>query len=123
MFSLEMTNRKRWWQTAIKGLMLVTALLVALTPSMAFADGDDPIDAPSGARFDMMNDLVTPVVLSVVFTLIGLVLFAFAIWLVVKLAPFSVQKEIEEDQNISLGIIIGAIIIGISIILAAAIMG
>ena len=35
--------------------------------------------------------------------------------------PFSVKKEIEDDQNVSLGIIIGAVIIGISIIIAAVI--
>jgi uncharacterized membrane protein YjfL (UPF0719 family) len=39
----------------------------------------------------------------------------------VRIVPFSVRKEIEEDQNTSLGIIMGSIIIGISIIIAAAV--
>jgi hypothetical protein len=39
------------------------------------------------------------------------------------MAPFSVHKEIEEDQNVALGIIIGAIIIGIALIISAAIQG
>jgi len=60
---------------------------------------------------------------AIIFTAIGLVLFAACLWLVVKVAPFSVQKEIEEDQNVSLGIIIGSMILGIAIILAAAIHG
>jgi uncharacterized membrane protein YjfL (UPF0719 family) len=42
---------------------------------------------------------------------------------VVLVSPFSVKKEIEEDQNSALAIIIGALIIGISIIIAAAING
>jgi uncharacterized membrane protein YjfL (UPF0719 family) len=40
-----------------------------------------------------------------------------------KVTPFSIRKEIEEDQNIALGIIIGAAFIGLAIILAAAIKG
>jgi uncharacterized membrane protein YjfL (UPF0719 family) len=38
-----------------------------------------------------------------------------------KVTPFSFRKEIEEDQNISLGIIIGCVFIGLAIIIAAAI--
>jgi uncharacterized membrane protein YjfL (UPF0719 family) len=41
----------------------------------------------------------------------------------VLVSPFSVKKEIEDDQNNALAIIIGALIIGISIIIAAAING
>ena len=40
-----------------------------------------------------------------------------------KVAPFSVRKEIEEDQNTALGIIIGSMIIGLAIIIGAAIHG
>jgi uncharacterized membrane protein YjfL (UPF0719 family) len=63
------------------------------------------------------------VLVAVVFTLIGIVLFAVCLWLIVKLAPFSIRKEIEEDQNTALGIIIGSIILGVALILAAAIHG
>jgi uncharacterized membrane protein YjfL (UPF0719 family) len=41
-------------------------------------------------------------------------------WLICKISPFSVRKEIEIDQNTSLGIIIGAVMIGLSIIIASA---
>lgn len=58
-----------------------------------------------------------------VFTLLGMVAFAICFWLIVKLCPFSVKKEIEEDQNVSLAIIIGAIILGIAQIIAAAVHG
>jgi uncharacterized membrane protein YjfL (UPF0719 family) len=37
--------------------------------------------------------------------------------------PFSLKKEIEEDQNVAVGIVIASIIIGIAIIIAAAISG
>ncbi len=60
---------------------------------------------------------------TVIFVAIGLIVFGIAFLIVVLVAPFSVKKEIEEDQNTSLAIIIGALIIGIAMIIAAAIQG
>ena len=60
---------------------------------------------------------------TVVFVAIGLVVFALAFLIVVLVAPFSVKKEIEVDQNTSLAIIIGSFIIGLAIIIASAIHG
>ena len=60
---------------------------------------------------------------TVIFVALGLIVFAIAFLIVVLVAPFSVKKEIEEDQNTSLAIIIGALIIGIAMIIAAAIQG
>jgi len=62
------------------------------------------------------------IVSSLVYSGIGMVMFIIAFYIIVKISPFSVQKEIEEDQNTSLGIIIGAVMIGLSIIIAAAIV-
>ncbi|MFO0570483.1 MAG: DUF350 domain-containing protein [Polyangiaceae bacterium] len=45
-------------------------------------------------------------------------------FLVIKLVtPFSLRKEIEEDQNTALAIMIGSVILGLSIIIASAISG
>ena len=60
---------------------------------------------------------------SVVFSGIGIVVFGIAFVLMTKLAPFSIKKEIEEDQNTALGIIMAGVIIGVSIIIAASIHG
>ena len=70
-----------------------------------------------------MNQLGGLVLQSLVFALIGIVIFAVAFWIIVKLTPFSVRKEIEEDQNVAMAVLIGAIIIAIAIVLAAAIQG
>jgi len=58
---------------------------------------------------------------TIVYASLGLLFFAGAFWAITRLAPFSVRKEIEEDQNTALAILIGAVIVGIAIIIAAAI--
>lgn len=73
-----------------------------------------------------MNDWLTHdnlkmavVIETVIYSFIGIGFFGLAIWLMSLISPFSIRKEIEEDQNIALGIIMGSVIIGISIILSA----
>ena len=58
-----------------------------------------------------------------VFTLAGLILFALAFFVMGKATPFSIRKEIEEDQNVALAIVIGSVIIGIALIIVASITG
>ncbi|MGZ3423175.1 MAG: DUF350 domain-containing protein [Polyangiales bacterium] len=58
---------------------------------------------------------------SLIFSGIGMLMFALAMWIVSKVLPFSLRKEIEEDQNTALGIVLGSIIIGLSLILSSAI--
>lgn len=70
-----------------------------------------------------LEELLPVLATTLIFVLIGLVVFAVAFLIVVLVSPFSVKKEIEDDQNQALAIIIGALIIGISIIIAAAING
>ena len=70
-----------------------------------------------------LEELLPVLATTVIFVAIGLVVFAIAFLIVVLVSPFSVKKEIEEDQNIALAIIIGALIIGIAMIIAAAIQG
>ena len=70
-----------------------------------------------------LEELLPVLVTTLIFVLIGLVVFAIAFFIVVLVAPFSVKKEIEEDHNTALAIIIGAMIIGIGLIISAAIQG
>ncbi|MFH1982443.1 MAG: DUF350 domain-containing protein [Pseudomonadota bacterium] len=64
---------------------------------------------------------ITNFVLSIVYTVLGLGVFAAAFFIFEKITPFSIRKEIEEDQNIALAILFGAVILGLAIIIAAAI--
>lgn len=60
---------------------------------------------------------------SLIYSLVGLAVFV-AGWYVIRLImPFDVHKEIEADQNVALGIVIGSFILGLAIIVAAAIVG
>jgi uncharacterized membrane protein YjfL (UPF0719 family) len=70
-----------------------------------------------------LEDILPVLVTTIVFVLLGLIVFAIAYLIIVKVSPFSVRKEIEDDQNIALGIVIGAVILGVAIIIAAAING
>ncbi len=70
-----------------------------------------------------LEDLLPVIETTVIFVAIGLVVFAIAFLIVVLVAPFSVKKEIEDDQNTSLAIIIGSVILGVAIIIASAIHG
>ena len=60
---------------------------------------------------------------TLIFSLIGIILFAAAFWIIVKVTPFSIRKEIEDDQNTALAIVIASVIIGIALIVAAAVHG
>jgi uncharacterized membrane protein YjfL (UPF0719 family) len=70
-----------------------------------------------------MESLLPIVVTTVVFVIIGLVVFAIAFFIIAKATPFSVRKEIEEDHNVALAIVIASVLLGSAIIIAAAIHG
>ena len=59
---------------------------------------------------------------TLVYGLLGFVLFMLSLWLMEKLTPFSLEKKITEDGNIALGIVVAAIIISLGMIYSAAII-
>ena len=60
---------------------------------------------------------------TVVYTLFGVIVFGLAFWAIGKIAPFSIRKEIEADQNIAVAVLIASVILGLAIIIAAALHG
>lgn len=56
---------------------------------------------------------------TLVYTSFGMAVFGVVFLVVVWMSPFSVRKEIEEDQNTSLAILLGSVILGLSHIIAA----
>ena len=71
----------------------------------------------------LLPDLLRGIVAALIYTTVGLVMFAIAFWIINKAVPFSIRKEIEDDQNTALGIVIGSVIIGIALIVSAAVHG
>jgi len=79
--------------------------------------------APVLGMIVKLDELLPVLTTTVIFVAIGLIVFAVAFLIVVLVAPFSVKKEIEEDHNTAIAIIIGAMIIGIAMIISSAIQG
>ena len=69
------------------------------------------------------DELLKHAAAAAVYAALGVVIFALAFVAMVKLAPFSVKKEIGEDQNTALAIVMGSVILGLAIVVAAAIQG
>jgi putative membrane protein len=57
------------------------------------------------------------------YTVFGLLMFGIAFWIIVRVTPFSIRKEVEEDQNTALAILIGSVMLGLAIIIASTIHG
>ncbi|HET9529148.1 MAG TPA: DUF350 domain-containing protein [Blastocatellia bacterium] len=84
--------------------------------------GPADYSAPS-AFLVPVGQLPELVISTLVFSLIGLLLFALAFWIIVKTSPFSIRKELEDDHNVALAIVIASVIIGIGLVVSAAIHG
>lgn len=93
----------------MKKLMFsVPAAMLALAPALAHAQ-----EAPK-------IGLVTGLILSVVYGLVGILLLMIGYKIFEWITPFSVNDALSKDQNRAVGIVVGAIFIGIAIIVAAA---
>lgn len=60
---------------------------------------------------------------SIVYALVGVVVFWLSFIIIDKLTPYNLWQEIVEKQNLALGMVVAAMCLGISIIVAAAIHG
>jgi putative membrane protein len=56
-----------------------------------------------------------------VFALLGILIFIGAFALVDKLTPYALWKEIVEDKNVALAILVGLMSLGMCVIIAAAV--
>ena len=67
--------------------------------------------------------MLKALVSSILFSVVGILVFMAGFTIVRKMMPFDVFKELEADQNVALGVVIGAFILGQALIIAAAIHG
>ena len=60
---------------------------------------------------------------SILYALIGVVIFWVSFLIIDKITPYNLWEEIVEKHNVALGIVVGAMSLGICIIVAAAVHG
>ena len=60
---------------------------------------------------------------SILFALIGVIIFWLCFIIIDKLTPYHLWHELVEKQNLALGVVVAAMCLGISVIVAAAIHG
>lgn len=65
---------------------------------------------------------ITEIFSTILYTGVGLALMVLCWWVVEMITPFSLKKEIESEQNIAIAILMAAIFIAISIVIAAVIL-
>ncbi len=70
-------------------------------------------------------DIINPTYLinALLYSLIGVTLFWISFLVIDKLTPYDLWKEIAEERNLALAIVVGAMCLGIAIIVASAIHG
>jgi putative membrane protein len=62
-----------------------------------------------------------PMLAALVYAAMGLAIFAVAFVVVDRLTPYHLWREIIDEKNSALAIVVGAVAVGISIIVASAI--
>lgn len=67
--------------------------------------------------------LVQHLLAAIVFSVVGVIVFFASLWLMEKLTPFSIIHEIGEEQNMAVALIVGMMVLGIAVIVGAAILG
>jgi uncharacterized membrane protein YjfL (UPF0719 family) len=68
----------------------------------------------------MMN-IVQNIEAALIFAVIGIVVFVGAFALIDKMTPYHLWNEIVREKNLALAVLVGAMSIGICIIIAAAV--
>jgi uncharacterized membrane protein YjfL (UPF0719 family) len=61
------------------------------------------------------------IISALVFTFLGILVFVIAFIIMDKVTPYHLWKEIVQEHNVALAILVGAMSIGICIIIASAI--
>ncbi|MEQ1535843.1 MAG: DUF350 domain-containing protein [Burkholderiaceae bacterium] len=72
---------------------------------------------------ELMGLKIAGIVGSVVFALIGVLIFWLCFLIIDKLTPYDLWGELVEKQNVALGVVVAAMSLGVCIIVAAAIHG
>ena len=71
----------------------------------------------------MLTEVILPEIIATVFyVVLGMVLLGISWKAIEWLTPFSLRKEIEDDQNLAIAVLIGSLFIAIALIIGAVIL-
>jgi uncharacterized membrane protein YjfL (UPF0719 family) len=70
-----------------------------------------------------IDALIRGAVASLLFSTIGILVFVAGFFVVRKLLPFDVHKELEVDQNTAVGLVVASFILGLAFIVGMSIHG
>ena len=87
---------------------VILAALTLMTPAVALAQGAPRLGVGTG------------LFLSIVYGLVGIALLMIGYKIFEWITPFSVNDALSKDQNRAVGIVVGAIFIGVALIVSAA---
>ena len=99
-------------RSLVRGAMLVAVLAL---PTVALAQ-----EAARPRTFDVQV-LLYGVVSTTLYGWIGIVLTMIGYRVFAWMLPFDVKKELEEDHNMSVGVLLAALVLGICLVVAATI--
>ncbi len=68
-----------------------------------------------------MSIQINNVVNAIVYAAIGIVIFAGSFLVLDKITPYNLWKEIVQEHNVALAILLGAMSLGLCVIIAAAV--
>lgn len=74
---------------------------------------------PEGAFALLLSHLLA----ATIFSVLGIVVLFLSILLMDKVTPFSIVKEVIDEHNQALATIVAAVVVGIAVIIASAILG
>lgn len=62
-------------------------------------------------------------VLSLIYSAVGIGIFMIAYKVIELVMPFDLNKELAEDQNTAVGVLVGSVMLGLALIIASAMHG
>jgi putative membrane protein len=108
--------RTNWAKNVVRAS---TAIAVLAIPAVALAQQQSSRGGGWG-ELDAKH-LAGGVLATFVYGLVGILLVIVGFKAFSAVLPFSVKKELEEDHNLSVGVLLAALVLGICIVVAATI--
>ncbi len=82
-----------------------------------------PLNASAGLESVARTPLIAGVVSTVIYSLVGMIMVFVAFKVIDLLTPGNLAKEITENKNVALALLVSSMMLGVSIIIAGVMIG